>query len=168
MADSPRANFSVGTTWGYHQGSWLLLDVVRERLQYPDLLAKVRYERKKWRADVILVEQAATGMPLLQDLARDMRGHSRPEHNAPNCMRVGIQPRIGKEERLSAQVERLYSGHARLPTEAPWLPELKRELLTFPSAMYDDQVDSVSQFLEWSVGRGGRVATRRGDGPRPR
>jgi predicted phage terminase large subunit-like protein len=168
MADSPRANFSVGTTWGYHRGSWLLLDLVRLRLQYPDLLAKVRYERKRWRADVVLVENAATGIPLLSDLSRDMRGLSSREHHAPTCMRVAVQPLIGKEERLSAQVERLYSGHARLPAEAPWLPDLKRELLTFPSATYDDQVDSVSQFLEWSIGRGGRVAMNRFSAPRRR
>lgn len=168
MADNPRSNFSVCTTWGYHRGSWLLLDLVRERLLYPDLLAKVRYERKKWRADVILVERAATGIPLLDDLARDMRCLSAPEYHAPGCARIGVQPRIGKEERLAAQIERLYSGHACLPAEARWLPDLKRELLTFPSATYDDQVDSVSQFLEWSMGRGGRTATRRDDGPRPR
>ncbi|MCB2077406.1 MAG: phage terminase large subunit [Novosphingobium sp.] len=171
MADSPRANFSVGTTWGYHNGSWLLLDLVRVRMQYPDLLAKVRFERNRWRADTILVEKAATGIPLLDDLSRDFRGNGPAEHHARYCARIGITPGIGKEERLSAQVERLYSGHARFPAQANWLPDLKRELLAFPSGTYDDQVDSVSQFLGWSVGHGGRTMLNRDQRPsgeRPR
>lgn len=169
IADTPRANFSVGTTWGYDGESWLLLDLIRERLPFPDLLAKVRFERKRWRADVILVEKAATGIPLLHELSRDMRGNGPPEHYAPSCGRIGMTPTIGEEERLAAQVERLYSGHARLPEDAPWLTELKREMLGFPQTMYDDQVDSVSQFLEWSVGRSERVTlerTRPGGGRR--
>lgn len=165
LADSPRSNYSVGTTWGYHAGSWLLIDLVRVRLQYPDLLAKVRFERKRWRPDVILVEKASTGGPLLQDLARDFRGLSAREFHAPWCARIGVVPQIGKEERLSAHIERLYSGHAKLPAEAEWLPELKREILAFPSANYDDQVDSVTQFLEWSVTNGARSAARGGARP---
>jgi predicted phage terminase large subunit-like protein len=151
MADSPRANFSVGTTWGYYRGAWLLLDLVRVRLQYPDLLAKVRFERGRWRPDTILVEMASTGGPLLADLGRDLRGLSERQHHARWCGRIAMQPKVGKEERLATQVERLYSGHARFPVKAEWLPELKREMLAFPGGSYDDQVDSVSQFLEWSV-----------------
>lgn len=161
MVDSPRSDYSVGTTWGHDGKSWLLLDLVRVRLQYPDLLAKVRFERKRWRPDTILVEKKATGIPLLEDLARDMRSISEDRrHHAPWCNRIGITPTIGKEERLSTQVERLYSGYARFPLEAPWLFDLKRELMAFPSATYDDQVDSVSQFLEWSIGARGRRALK--------
>lgn len=171
MANSPTADYSVGTTWGYDGRSWLLLDLQRERLAYPDLLAKVRFERKRWRADVILVEDAATGIVLLQELGRDMRCLSEREHHAPRCQRVAIRPKVGKEERFAAQVERLYSGHARLPIEAPWLQLLKREMLAFPRTTYDDQVDSVTQFLGWSKSAGARRTIapegRPDGGPRP-
>ena len=40
IVDGPKADFSVGTVWGYSFGSWLLLDVIRVRLAYPDLLGK--------------------------------------------------------------------------------------------------------------------------------
>ena len=42
--------------------------------------------------------------------------------------------------------------------DAPWLPEFKRELVSFPASKYDDQVDSVSQFLEWMSEPQGRLA----------
>jgi hypothetical protein len=32
----------------------------------------------------------------------------------------------------------------------PWLDTLMLELLGFPNARHDDQVDSVSQFLSWA------------------
>lgn len=156
MADSPKSDYSVGTTWGHDGQSWLLLDLVRVRLPYPELLAKVRHERRRWQPDTILVEKASTGGPLLDDLARDMRCLSEPHHHAPSCQRHAVTPRIGKEERLATQVDRLYTGKARFPTSAPWLADLKRELLGFPQSAHDDQVDSISQFLEWCVGRGGR------------
>jgi hypothetical protein len=41
-----------------------------------------------------------------------------------------------------------------LPKEADWLPELQREIVNFPNGRYDDQVDSISQFLYWARMRG--------------
>jgi phage terminase large subunit-like protein len=34
-------------------------------------------------------------------------------------------------------------------TSAPWLDDLKTEILAFPFGMHDDQVDSISQALNW-------------------
>ncbi len=166
----PSADYSVGTVWGHDGASWLLLDVIRVRLAYADLLDRVRSERKRWRADVILVEKSSLGPALLEDLGRDMRGIGDPAHRAPSCMRIGADARLPKAERLYSSVERLYSGFAKLPRDAPWLEALRREMLTFPNAKHDDQVDSVSQFLNWAIGRGGRNTLRghaRRDGPRP-
>lgn len=171
-SSDPKADYSVGTIWGHDGTSWLLLDVIRQRLLYPDLLARVRLERKLWKADAILVEKSSVGPALLEDLARDMRGISEPQHHARACMRIGITATLPKAERYFASVERLYSGFAKLPRSAPWLDDLHREMQTFPAARYDDQVDSLSQFLNWSPSRQGRnilkdKETRR-DGPRPR
>jgi len=44
---------------------------------------------------------------------------------------------------------KLERGDIVMPKDAPWLPDLKRELTGFPNARHDDQVDSVSQFLEY-------------------
>jgi phage terminase large subunit-like protein len=35
------------------------------------------------------------------------------------------------------------------PKNAPWLDELKAELLGFPNTKNDDQVDSITQALLW-------------------
>jgi len=38
-----------------------------------------------------------------------------------------------------------------LPEEASWLDDFRAEILAFPYGRYDDQVDSVSQFLAWAA-----------------
>jgi predicted phage terminase large subunit-like protein len=39
------------------------------------------------------------------------------------------------------------AGLVLFPEGAPFLPELEMELLSFPQAKHDDQVDSISQAL---------------------
>jgi len=39
------------------------------------------------------------------------------------------------------------------PVDAPWLPELLKELYGFPRAKHDDQVDSITQYLLWARDR---------------
>jgi len=170
-SSDPRADYTVGTVWGHDGSAWLLLDVIRARLTYPDLLPRVRALRGHWQADKILIEKACVGHVLFQDLMRDMRGLSDRRYRS-DCAPIAIRPDGPKEERFFTSVERLYSGFAKLPRDAPWLEDLKRELMAFPDGRHDDQVDSISQFLNWAVGRGGRTTLRgreaRRDGPRPK
>ncbi len=57
-----------------------------------------------------------------------------------------------------------------LPERASWLEDFKAELLSFPNARYDDQVDALSQFLDWnSVWRQrGRIRSEREEMQRKR
>jgi predicted phage terminase large subunit-like protein len=54
-----------------------------------------------------------------------------------------------KETRMSHHQGRLEAGRLLLPTEAPWLADFERELLSFPAGRYDDQVDALLLFLDW-------------------
>lgn len=144
------ADYSVGTTWGYDGEAWLLLDVIRARLNYHELIARARLARERWRATLILAENASVGKPLVEELYRDYRCEGPREYHAPSCRAQWINPVIGKEERMMSQVERLYEGFAKIPREAPWLSDLQEEFRSFPEGHYDDQVDSVSQFLRYA------------------
>jgi hypothetical protein len=60
-------------------------------------------------------------------------------------------------ESLSARAPSpLRGATSTVPRDAPWLSALKRELLAFPNGKYDDQVDSLVQFLDWTGSRRGR------------
>ncbi len=42
------------------------------------------------------------------------------------------------------------AGRVALPKHAPWLADFEMELMLFPNSAHDDQVDSLSQFLNWA------------------
>ena len=50
---------------------------------------------------------------------------------------------------MATQTSKIEAGQVLLPRSAPWLDELKSELLQFPHGQHDDQVDCFSQFLAW-------------------
>jgi predicted phage terminase large subunit-like protein len=142
----PGSDYSVGTTWGFLDDHWLLLDLFRQKLEFPELESAVRGYRDKWRAEVILIEDANSGTPLVQGLMRDIRR----ERQRSSWKPLAIRPEADKVTRLSAQGAKLESGFARFPNNASWMADLKRELVGFPNTRHDDQVDSVSQFLKWA------------------
>jgi predicted phage terminase large subunit-like protein len=157
-SEAPTAAFSVCSTWGHDGEAWKLLDVYRARLAFPDLVSRARALRDQWRADLVLVEDASSGRSLVQSLRRDKKGF---------CHVVPINADMDKESRLAAGAELLEDGRARLPLEAPWLDELRRELLAFPGGKFSDQVDSVSQFLRYASTRRAEGRLAKADGKRP-
>ena len=141
MATAISNDYSVCTTWHVVKDDYYLIDVFRGRLKYPDLRRKVASLAADHGAQTILIEDAGPGMALLQDLRRDLpRGMTRP---------IGQKPEGSKADRMVAQSAKIEAGHVHLPQEADWLGTLLLELLGFPSGRHDDQVDSVSQFLNW-------------------
>jgi predicted phage terminase large subunit-like protein len=51
--------------------------------------------------------------------------------------------------RMHAQSSKIEAGQVYLPDQAPWLRDFETEMMQFPNGKFDDQVDSVSQFLSW-------------------
>ncbi|MCU6455671.1 phage terminase large subunit [Sphingomonas sp. A2-49] len=137
LSDQPGADYSVCTTWGYHERRWHLLDVLRQRLAFPDLKRAVLRLRRQWQADEIVIEDAGTGKALWQEFRAS--GELRP------TMWSVTQD---KEERLIGVTGQLEAGLCVLPADAPWLDAFFNELRAFPYGRHDDQVDSLTQFLE--------------------
>jgi predicted phage terminase large subunit-like protein len=54
--------------------------------------------------------------------------------------------------RLYINQAKFAAGLVLFPKEAPYMPELLAELLTFPQGKTDDQVDSISQALSHRTG----------------
>jgi predicted phage terminase large subunit-like protein len=136
-------DYSVCTTWLMTKADYYLLDVFRARLKYPDLRRKVAALAGKFDAGTILIEDAGPGMALLQDFRRDLpSGMIRP---------IGQKPQGSKADRMVAQSAKIEAGHVLLPRESGWLDTFLLEILAFPNGRHDDQVDSVSQFLNWAA-----------------
>ena len=103
----------------------------------------------KHRARAVLIEDKGSGTLLDQELRRTS-GAPRP---------IPILPAGDKITRMAANSAKIEVGHVNLPERAAWLGDLRTELLAFPADRYDDQVDSLSQFLTWLDQR---VIVRRG------
>jgi hypothetical protein len=63
-------DYSVCTTWGLIGNHVDLLDVHRAQHLYPDLLTAALKLRAEWKPNLIVVEQAVTGLSLKPDLVR--------------------------------------------------------------------------------------------------
>jgi predicted phage terminase large subunit-like protein len=132
-------DYSVCTTWGMYDGHFYLLDVVRLRLNYPDLKRKVVEQIAKFSPSVVLIEDKASGTQLIQDLRAD--GQYRVKPYPP-------PPQTDKVMRLHALTAKFEGGRVHLPSSATWLAEYVREMTTFPGSKFDDQVDSTTQALD--------------------
>jgi len=139
VAVSNDGDYSVCTTWLIVGKDAYLTDLWRGRLEFPDLLKKAIAHAQAFQAPTILVEKAGLGMSLYQALRQQPRVGSV----------LPFDPKGTKIERLEGESPAIEAGHIHFPENAPWLADLLHELLGFPTTKYDDQVDSISQFLAW-------------------
>lgn len=145
-SELPTSDYSVCTTWGVLAGRFFLLDIVRERLAYPDLKRRVIAQRSKWSADHVIIEHSSNGLALAQQLKAE--GPFRPISWPPTGMR-----QRDKAERLLAQTGQIEEGRVWLPAQLEGLDAFLHELRAFPAGRHDDQVDSLTQMLEWTFWR---------------
>lgn len=151
--DRSTSDFSVGQTWGYRDGEWSLLDLVRGRLEFPELKSRVLAWHRRWKADVLIIEGASTGHSLYQEVKRA---------GLPGLIRCP-SPREDLLTRLVGRTAQLAAGNYLLPASAPWLSALRHELVAFPDGRNDDQVASFVQFLEFAFFSDGWVRREAGD-----
>jgi predicted phage terminase large subunit-like protein len=139
------SDFSVCTSWGIHGKNLYLIDVLRRRMEYPELKRAVREQYERFRPNVVLIEDKASGTQLIQELiAEGVHAVTR------------YQPQSDKVMRMHAQTAMIENGFVHLPEAAPWLAAYLHELTSFPNGRHDDQVDSTAQMLDWF---------KRGSGP---
>ncbi len=132
-------DYSVCTTWGVLYKEYFLLDVLRRRLNYPDLKRLVVEHARRFKANTILIEDKASGTQLIQDLKEDGLFGTTAYEPPPGADKV---------MRLHAQTAMFENGIVRLPKSAPWLHDYVQELTSFPGSKYDDQVNSTTQVLD--------------------
>src|SRR6266581_6476366 len=132
------SDFSVCTSWGIKGKDLYLLHVLRKRMEYPELKRAVREQCEAFDADVVLIEDKASGTQLIQELG---------EQGLHAVTRY--QPQSDKVMRMHAQTAMIENRFVHLPKASGWLAEYLRELTIFPNGKHDDQVDSTAQMLDW-------------------
>lgn len=131
--------YSVCTTWLVQNNRYYLINVLRRRMEYPELLSSVITNATAYNARLIIIENNHGSLPLINTI----RNHT-------TLCTATVTPRGDKETRMKAESVAIEAGKVILPTEASWLAEFKREIVRFPKSKHNDQVDSLSQFLYWA------------------
>jgi predicted phage terminase large subunit-like protein len=120
-------------------GAVEIVQVIRERLEFPNLRRRMLLEARRRPGSVTLIEDAGTGAALHQDLRHEAGMYA-----------IAIRREGDKIVRLTAVTPVIEAGKVSLPHDAPWLDVFKRELLSFPHSKNDDQVDALAQLLNWA------------------
>jgi phage terminase large subunit-like protein len=138
-------------------------NVVRERLEFPELLAFT--ERQIGEADRderlrgVIIENQASGKSLLQTLHRTLVSPLRE-------MVIAYDPQGSKKERQQRAAVWCQKGCVLLPQPheaCPWLLDFEEELYKVPASTYQDQADAFAQgvdYLSNYLEQGFRVRTQ--------
>jgi predicted phage terminase large subunit-like protein len=137
-----RADYNSLTTWGvfYNEEvsnyNIILLNAIKERLEFPELKALALKEYKEWEPDSFIVEKKSNGSALYQEMRR--MGLPLGE----------FTPGKGQDKisRVNAVSDLFRSGIVWAP-DRRWAREVIEECNDFPSGANDDQVDSTTLAL---------------------
>jgi predicted phage terminase large subunit-like protein len=138
-------DWSVGITAWVRGNVVFIVDVARQRLDYPKQRKLLIAKAQEFRPTAILIEAGATGDPLVADL----RQLSVPGVPTP----LTIRPRGSKADRAAIHSHRIEAGDVRIPERAEWREDFLNEMRAFPFGRHDDQVDALSQLLAWTESR---------------
>lgn len=143
------ADYVVGQVWGAAGINRYLLDQLRAKLSTAEMVDAILASLSRWPAiRATVIEEKAAG----KDVADTLREH------VPGIETYDPQDK-SKEQRLAATVLMWRDGTVFLPdpfacssmdADYSWVrDDYMPELITFPSAAHDDQVDATSQALLW-------------------
>jgi predicted phage terminase large subunit-like protein len=131
-----RGSYVVGQAWGVAGVHYYLIDQERGRWGFNESVAAIkRLTARHPECIEILVEDAANGPAIIDHLKNTINGI------------VRIRPDGSKEARLSAVSPLFANGQVFVVDGPAWVDGYEAELLTFPMAANDDQVDATSQAL---------------------
>lgn len=132
-------SFSVIQAWAYAGNDHYLLQQWREQCTY-DALRKAYWAFvRAFRPVCALIEATAMGTALISDARR-----------GASVVEVTPDSR-SKAARLAEHVPIIRRKRIWLPEGAPWATNFIQELVSFPHAPFDDQVDATTQYLDWAT-----------------
>ncbi len=147
-----RADHTSITVWGvfYREdeasgeraANIILLESIRERMEFPDLKDTAYSMYKEWDMDCLIVEKKSNGVALYQEMRRagvpvSEVTPSRGSIMAPN----------DKTARLNSVADIIRAGLVWYPENERWAIDLIDEIAGFPSFGSDDRVDTTIMAL---------------------
>ena len=131
------SDYSVITTLGIADNGIYVLDMVRKKLELPDLVREVEKAFIKHQPRELYIEHASSGIGLIQILKR-----SKYRMIIKKIIRQGIaqNDKVNRAMDVAPYIE---TGYVYVPKRAPWLKELRRETSMFGQYPHDDMIDTI-------------------------
>jgi predicted phage terminase large subunit-like protein len=142
-----KADFTAITTWGVFlneetdANNIILLNAVKERVEFPELKKLAYKEWQRWEPDAFIVEKKSSGTPLYQE----MRRSGIPVNEYTPTRGTSSNPNT-KMARLNSVADIVASGVCWVP-DTRWAQELVEEVAGFPYMSHDDQTDTLIMAL---------------------
>lgn len=124
------SDFAVVSVWGALGADRYLIDQWRKRAGFSETLTALRAMQARHPMAKVLVEAAANGHAILEQLQREVPGV------------FPVKPDGGKVARAASITAICESGAVVLPENAPWREAWVEEVCTFPGGKHDDQLDA--------------------------
>ncbi len=134
----PTNSFGVVQTYAIDGEKYLLIDQWRKQTSYKKFRRAVRRRIAKYRPSAVVIEATGQG-PALKSEISDQRGMDV----------VMVTPAKSKLERLREHRHLIRAGRVQIPQDAVWREDFIGEAVLFPYGGHDDQMDALSQFLDW-------------------
>jgi predicted phage terminase large subunit-like protein len=115
-----------------------LLHAWRGKVEFVELKRRAIALHEQWLPSVVLVEDAASGQSLVQELLANT-----------NLPIKGVKPDGDKYTRAASVTPAIEGGGFFLPEGASWSSAYLAEMTTFPGAAHDDFVDATVQALTY-------------------
>ena len=141
-----KSDYSAFTVWGiFNQDSdsgfnipnVILLDAIKERLEFPELKIRAKDIYTQWEPDAFLIEAKASGLPLIHELR---------QIGIPVSEFTPTRATGDKIMRANSISDLFASGIVWAP-DRKWADDVIEECAAFPNGDYDDYVDTTIMAL---------------------
>ena len=129
-------DFSVCITIGVLPTGFYVLNLLKIKVDFPELEKTAIEMANIYSPNQILIEDKASGQSLIQSIKKRTRLPIK-----------AVQVDRDKTARLYAISPFIEAGKYFLPENEQWVPEYIQNMITFPTAKHDDDVDATTQAL---------------------
>ncbi|RWD29877.1 MAG: hypothetical protein EOS34_27435 [Mesorhizobium sp.] len=138
---NPGSSYSVCLVFQKHGSVSYVRDIIRTRLGYLSLKAQALALHERYQPTHHLVEMTSTGISLAGEL----------KAMGANVIDIGTAGQ-SKGQRLDAVMGKITARYVHILRGIPGIEAFLDELTAFPYGSNDDQVDALTQYLQWLTG----------------
>jgi phage terminase large subunit-like protein len=140
QSSGPRRSLSVAQVWTPWLGEHILVDQVRGQFDYDTLRKWLVRLCKRYVPSIVLIEN--------NGWAQALAGTLRKSSNTVELVDVGGKSKIG---RLAAHIGLIRQGKIKISDRVSDRDVFVDEVTAFPNVANDDQVDAMTQYLDYAL-----------------